>query len=267
MPSPRYPRTQIPKFSPQEIKIADLCARALWYGINFQTGKKQTSDAHLMSLFARHFYFFHKNKIKYTPDVFIDDIKNLIRTCKVTNLYRSLAKMDLKKGRDTIYGSVYKKYHQHLQNPNLKNAVVDATDCLWAQSKGFIINPKYNCLNLASRILFFMAPSLQIFNMNRRVAILFGLQVEPTVHYIEFFELFHKGLKTNQTQLNKYKLPFRRDGLMLITWEEVKRTNWWQRRVLDIAVLIRLNLASAHPNLNSLIKSQHKQDSEDLVIT
>ena len=48
----RYPRTKIPKFSSAEIRTADLCARALWYGINFDTGRKQTSDAELMSYLA-----------------------------------------------------------------------------------------------------------------------------------------------------------------------------------------------------------------------
>ena len=263
----RYPRIPIPKFSTQEIKTADLCARALWYGINFQTGKSQHSDAFLLETFAHHFSYFHKTKTQYRPDVMEADIKRLIKTCKVTNLYRSLAKIDLKKGRNTIYTSVYKAYHKHLKNPNLNSAIEDSLDCLWAQSKGFIANPNHNCLNLASRILFFMAPSLQIFNMNRKVAVLLGLKVEPISHYRELYQVLYKGLKTNQTQLSKYKLPKRRDTLDLIIWNETIRTNWWERRILDIAILIKFNLASVHPQLDSLIKAQHKQDGVDLIIT
>jgi len=57
-------------FSKPELNQANLCATALWYGINFQTGDSyHVGDASLMSNFA--FNFYHKNKKKFTPDIFV----------------------------------------------------------------------------------------------------------------------------------------------------------------------------------------------------
>ena len=38
MPAPKIPRKPIPKFTKTELNKANLCAEALWYGVNFKTG-------------------------------------------------------------------------------------------------------------------------------------------------------------------------------------------------------------------------------------
>ena len=114
----RYPRTKIPKFSSAEIRTADLCARALWYGINFDTGRKQTSDAELMSYLAKYFYTYHKTHTKPNPDIFKPQVEDLIKTCKLNMMYRSLAKMDIQQGIDAMYKDVYPVYRKSLRNPD-----------------------------------------------------------------------------------------------------------------------------------------------------
>ena len=39
MPAPKIPRKPIPKFTKAELNKANLCAEALWYGVNFKTEK------------------------------------------------------------------------------------------------------------------------------------------------------------------------------------------------------------------------------------
>jgi hypothetical protein len=56
MPKPTILRTQIQKFNKAELDVAELCARALWHGISYETGKKITSDAWLLDTFATPFY-------------------------------------------------------------------------------------------------------------------------------------------------------------------------------------------------------------------
>jgi hypothetical protein len=97
--------------------------------------------------------------------------------------------------------------------------------------------------------------------MNNHIAKHFGLQTRPHHHYAEYFKLFSTGMKTNQTLLSKYKMPSARDDLDITTWNEALRTDWWKRRVLDIAVLLHVRKTVVpNPNLRSLVKRQIYKD-------
>lgn len=256
----RYPRTKLPIFSSSEISGANLCSQALWYGINFETGNKQVSDAELMSYLARYFYHYHRTKQRASPDIFENQVKTLIKTCGLTIMNRSLAKMDIKKGIEAMYKDIYPIYKKSLKNPDRTSTSEEAVDCLWKLSKGFIINPKYNCLGLSSRVMFFLSPNLRTFNMNREIAIRYGLQVNPSVHYKAYFDLFNNGLLDNKLQLEKYHMPPMRSTLDMKTYQIASRTDWWQRRVLDLAVIIKIGNKKPYPNLQHLINEQIKID-------
>ena len=263
MPAPTIPRTAIPKFSKTELNTADLCAQALWYGINFETANPfHVSDAHLMNKFAPNFYHYHKQKKKFQPDIFVLDVNELINACGIKMLFRGIADMDLRKGINSLYADVYPKFKKALKTPNEVSTHEVAVQCLESLNKGLVVDPKANRLNLSSRILFFLSPNLQTFNMNNHIAKFFGLQSRPHHHYAEYFQLFSKGMVTNQTNLSKYKMPPARDGLDSVTWNNAARTDWWKRRVLDLAVLqyARTKIA-AHPNLRSSIKRKIAEDS------
>jgi hypothetical protein len=48
MPAPTIARKPIPKFTAREIKTAELCSRALWYGIDFETALSTIYGVELM---------------------------------------------------------------------------------------------------------------------------------------------------------------------------------------------------------------------------
>ena len=253
-------RIPIPKLTKGEIDIANLCSKALWYGIDFETGKNQTSDASLLETFATQFYQYHKNKTPLRPPIMELEVRELIRVCRVYVLYRGLAGMDFKKGIGAIYKEIYDTYKEVIKKSYSGTPQADGANCLRVLSDGIVKKKGDNRLNLSSRILFFLIPDLMIFNMNTKVATEFGLPVRPHYHYADFYDLFAKGLKINQTLLNKLKLP--KDDLNELTfqtWDKVRQTDWWQRRVLDIAILIKLNLATPNPNLAKLIEDKLKQ--------
>ena len=265
MPKPTIPRKPIPKFKKVDLDTAHLCAQALWYGINFETGKFQTSDANLISRFAPYFYEYHKTKKKPNPNIFIQDVRELILACGIKMLFRGIAGMNFRKGINAIYTDVYPIFQKSLKKPNHTSSHIDAIGCLEKLSKGFVVNPKENRLSMASRILFFLSPNLQAFNMNNKIAIAFGLPVRPHYHYAEYFELFAKGLVSNQTGLSKYKMPPLRDDLDYKTWYQVSKTDWWKRRVLDLAVLLLSNPSvTPHPNLKKMIKEAIRRDEDEL---
>lgn len=268
MPKSSIARKPIPKFKKVDLDIANLCAEALWYGINFETGKPQTSDANLMSRFAPFFYEYHQTKIQPNPNIFILDVRDLILACGIKTLFRGIAGMDFHKGINSIYVDVYPIFQKSLKKPSRISSCDDAIKCLGSLSKGFVVDLKDNRLSLASRILFFLSPNLHTFNMNNKIAVAFGLPTRPHYHYADYFELFSKGLITNQTALSKYKMPKMRDNLDYKTWYEASRTDWWKRRVLDIAViLLTSSKVVPHPNLRQLVKEAIKKDKDNSVIT
>ncbi len=268
MPKSSIARKPIPKFKKVDLDIANLCAEALWYGVNFETGKNQTSDAYLMSRFAPFFYEYHQTKKRPNPDIFVAEVRELILACGIKILFRGIAGMDFRKGIDSIYKDVYPVFQQSLKKSSRTSSCADAIECLATLSKGFVINPKDNRLSLASRILFFLSPNLHTFNMNKQIAVAFGLPIRPHYHYADYFELFSKGLITNQTALSKYKMPKMRDNLDYKTWYEASRTDWWRRRVLDIAVILLTSpKVVPHPNLRQLVKEAIKRDKDNSVIT
>lgn len=265
MPTSSIPRKPIPKFKKMDLDTANLCAEALWYGINFETGKAQISDANLLSRFAPYFYEYHKTKKKPNPNIFIQDVRDLILACGIKMLFRGIAGMNFRKGINAIYTDVYPIFQKSLKRPGHTSSYIDAIRCLEVLSKGFVINPKENRLSMASRILFFLSPNLQAFNMNNKIAVAFGLPVRPHYHYAEYFELFSRGLISNQTGLSKYKMPPMRDDLDYKTWHQASKTDWWKRRVLDIAVLLMVSPAiTPHPNLKKIIKEAIKTDEYQL---
>lgn len=262
MPAPTIPRTPIPKFTKAELNRADLCAKALWYGINFQSGDcSHVSDASLMATFAPNFYYFHKNKKRFIPDIFVSDVRELIKTCGVTNLFRWISRMDLRKGINSIYKDVYPQFLIAQKKPNRVSTLKVSVLCLEKLNEGLVSHPTSNQFNLASRILFFLSPNLHTFNLNSNIAKYFGLQYRTEAHYAEYFELFSKGMVTNQTHISKYKMPPARDGLDAVTWNEASRTDWWKRRVLDLAVLLHTSPnVTVDPNLRVYIRRKIKQD-------
>ena len=54
-----------PMFSATELDLANDCARLIWYGISFETGKSCVSDEQLMSYFAApiHRYVHKQNEL------------------------------------------------------------------------------------------------------------------------------------------------------------------------------------------------------------
>ena len=189
------------------------------------------------------------------------DVRELILACGIKMLFRGIAEMDLRKGINSLYKDVYPLFQKSLKSPSRVSSHQVAVKCLESLSKGLVRNPSANRLNLASRILFFLSPNIQAFNMNNSVAIFFGLQTRPHHHYAEYFELFSKGLVTNQNNLSKFKMPPARDDLDIVTWNEASRTDWWKRRVLDLAVLLHTSpKVTVDPNLRVYIRRKIKQD-------
>lgn len=259
MPKPTIPRTPIQKFTKAELDIADLCARALWHGISFETGNKVTSDAWLLDAFATPFYQISSTTSKVNiSDI---DVHALVVACVLYATFRDTNKTHYNAGINCISSNIYPIYTNYLNKIGYMNveqygalAVKELSNALAMQPANHN-KPHPHRTVLSSRIMFFLVPTMPCFNMNNSVALIYGLQSRPFAYRDEYCTLMYNGLQANSSLLNQYTLPQCTDELASETWAKVNASDWWQRRILDIAILIQNNLANPIPNLNALLTS------------
>lgn len=254
MPAHKNQKKKFPKLSRSIIQNAELCCKALWYGINFENGNPQTSDEEFLCVFAMPMFDHAPNKrLPFKPAVFIIDVKNLIKVGKITAVFRMQKYMDFRKAIRKIETSIFPMFFSVLKNPATTDRCLLAIKAIAKLSDGIVTKPNYFQLVLSSRILFFLAPNLMIANMNTAVARHFDLRRQTQKNYADFQLLFREGLKVNQNHLAELELPRNRSHLTQTEWEKIRETDWWQRRVLDIAILLQLKLATPAFGLKKLV--------------
>jgi hypothetical protein len=244
---------KIPKFNKADIETAHLCAKALWYGIDYSTGNPHRSDADLLNIFFGNFNEHAINKNIISPRVFRGDVKELIIAAKVYILFRGINGMNFTKGIATMYSDIFPRMHDATKNPQIANRLQTGQTCLWKLSKGIVVKKHHNRIALSSRILFYLTPNLMIFNYCRPISKYLGLSAIPQNNYISYYKTLEAGLKINQSQLGALRMPPTRDGLTQKDWDIINKSDWWQRRVLDLAILIQTGKFKTHPNLRQLI--------------
>lgn len=237
----------VPKFSDFNLLVAELCAIDLWNGINFENGKKrEISDEELLSDFSNKFYKLIKNS---SPKNFITEasIRRLIRAAKIKALFRSANPLDFKRGIRCIARNIVNLYKNRLQTISYETEAVLELGAHFVKP---IKNPTRNGnfrVPLAARILFFAIPNMQFFNFSNILAEKMLFQKRPQTSISYFNESLKKGLKIN-ISLNKMKLPppsFMKPFL----YKKIYKTNWWQRRVLDLALLLHFKVFNARNEL------------------
>lgn len=252
------PRRPIEIFTKAELNEADLCASALWHGINFKTGKKITSDAWLLDAFATPFYnITSTNTYNGVTDL---DVHELIVACGLYATFRDTNKQHYDSGLNSIASSIYPIYLNWLQKTGGVSeeaygarAVYKLSDALALHNPNSI-NPAPHRTVIASRLLFFLVPTMPCFNMNNTIALKYGLQSRPYAYRDEYCRLMHDGLKANWNLLKTYSLPSCTPEITPKTWAEINKSDWWQRRVLDIAILIKNNVTSSAVGLATTYK-------------
>lgn len=247
--------TKIPiqVFSKSELDIAYECARALWYGINFKNGKYKTSDAELLDAFATPFYNIPKNN-SYTATS--NDILKLFVACQLGSLFRMQNTMDFNAGLLTIHQKIYPIYQNYLQRTATDKVEMFGAECIQELSDGITTTITGKRLVLSSRMLFFIVPTMPIFNMNNHVARAYKLRIHPHLHKDDFCTLMLEGLDKNKALLSTYTLPKDLYGMNVETLGKVASSDWLQRRILDLAILIKLGLAIPNVGLSAIVQAE-----------
>jgi hypothetical protein len=245
---------RIPNISRQTYDLANLCAISLWNGTDYETGKKQlVSDAYLLQKFGIKFI---NAKINNSLMSFsLDEISEFIKVAKLRHRINPLS-VDLFNGNRCLNTSIltYATQQSHRRLNTLKyevGATMSENLGRHFSTKRFVIRngkrirTRNNKTTLASRLLFFTVPSEQCFNLNEDVAKNLYLKGKTALTFNrEYCEALATLLDRDWHILSNFKMPLKNNDISPIVWNEAYKGCWWQRRVLDLAVLLHYKLAS-----------------------
>lgn len=259
MPVRKQPK-KVPVFTSYEMKLAELCATACWEGIDFRTNKiAEVSDQVLLNNFYVSFQRLVKSPT-LPSNITEQQLRQLIRVADVKAMFRSALELDFELGIDGITNLIVPIYKASTdKKPSISrfNAGVKATKELslsWIDNPNPSLNGNYR-VPFTSRILFFCVPEMMIFNFSNPLAEKLNLQVRPQAALPYFNELMFNGLIANRALLNQLKFPDR-SALSLVNWNKISKTDWWQRRVLDIAMLIKFGVSVPHRSFVNEARNQ-----------
>lgn len=252
----RQQRIKVPTFTKAILDLADLCARDLWRGIDYETGKKQVvvrkisnkssvsatavemSEEELLKTFATPFYKKVSNP-KSTLSIPTTSIQEFINIAKLQVVNTRKSNLDYQKGIAVINDEIAKRY----KGWNLENTEKDFSaicdELIKKLSDGlFTSSTKQETgthLALASRILFFTIPDMPIFNLSTPITKGMKLGGEQNEMLVQYTSAMQDGLERNWQLLCNYQMPYP-TTLDSEIWQKARDSGWWQRRVLDLAL-------------------------------
>ena len=236
------------RLSKQDIKNASYCAEALWYGINYKNSNPIFPDELLLKYFAEPMYKNGKYAARFDPDIFKSYVQILKNVCGLKALNFSVNRMNYNQGIVAIKTRIHnhfldvKKKHHRLIPVNLTDTAIRDL------SNGLVTQPRFRQIVLASRILYFNAPNIQTFNISSGLAKNLGLGRVPDKYLTAFNLRMRKIHLANATQLSSCKKP----KILYLKGElanSINATDWWQRRVLDLALLLFFGLVKMDPTI------------------
>lgn len=256
----RKPLIPVPKFRPYILKLAELCAIDLWNGIDYETGKSmEVSDEELLHDFAVPFKYLYEN-----PQTHIQisefSVRRLIRVGRLKAMFRSAQETDFHAGIKAIETLVLPTY-VGWRSGTLKlvetgyglRSTLDLGASFVTVTTVPTRNGNYR-VALASRLLFYLIPDMKLFNFSNGLAKAMQLQSRPQAAIADFSIEMEKGLKKNQIELDKLQMP-KPKIIGEEFWHYIDSSDWWQRRVLDLAMLLHFNVLTAHPALQAQARS------------
>jgi hypothetical protein len=234
----------VPRFKLSEIKIADICAREIWMGKGFvRYGRQPTSEEELLERFAPSGLAL-KNSASAT-NFSLDSIDKLAKVSKLQNFqYQTPYQNGINHFHSTVYptytlwknGSNKLKRHQYPTEINLNwNKLIEPTS---QGPKGLRTHER---IQIANRVLFFALPEMPFFITSKFLRDKVGLFGNNKKKLLKVFnDEMAEGLKLNKSLLSKFTLP-PATTMNSQLWGYINQSDWWQRRVLDLAMLIHQN--------------------------
>jgi hypothetical protein len=244
------PHLLVPQFTQNEVDIAHRCALSLWHGIDYETAKTmETSDAEFLAEYA---LACDAKRLNPQSNFIINEtaLRRLIRVGKLKAMFRSTNPLDFNNGLVTLE-TIIKRYDDFVNGRLQLTEAGLAEEITLELARSFVtltriptINGNYR-LPFASRILAYSFPLLPIFNFSNGLASKMHFQSRPQAALTHYFRELATGHARNQPLLSSLIPPNEPAGMSHTTWQNILSKGWWQRRVLDIALLLHFGVTSA----------------------
>jgi len=172
----------------------------------------------------------------------------------------------LRKQHELSYPQFEQFFSQHFSYYENEIKKASSTADLWKVSSSFMkrvgkslvdVNVQTNAgyrVPLATRILFFALPTYPLANFSNGLAKSLNLQSRPEAAIHPFYQIFQDCLIINSKQLRKYEMPQSLEVLDDDIYLAVRNSDWWQRRVIDIALLLHFNVTKTATPLPAIPK-------------
>lgn len=243
----------VPKLSPYEIKLGELCALDLWDGIDYQTGEDIERDELFLGNFSTHAASLYSGR-RTTLNVSVQDLHNFVIVAGLKNQYQTSNGTDLSKGISAFNAAVLPSYTTWKKKTTTQNSVELVTKAVLDWSPTFVKNPNIGSrvgnyrVAIACRFLFFAFPDFPVFNFSDDLSNSLNLQKRPQAALPYFNQIMAEGMMTNRVLLAKSVMP-QPTSMSLALWKSADKNGWWRRRVLDLALLLHFGRRSARIEL------------------
>ena len=256
---------EIPVLSSALLTLADICARELWSGKNFMTGKPQQysarrgsntttqispiplSDERLLEMFALPFYSHAKaHSISPKVNLLVSQIDPCFIHIAGLNGTRKPTEDGIKAGIKYLLTTIAGDYKGYITDKSKQNSLTKASDYTSQLVDAFGDKGDINHRALAFRILFFAIPDFPCFNYS--VDILKALKLKPTESnfFMKYVEIMDRGYELNWERLCQFEMPLP-NHLDSKAWLRARNHGWWQRRIYDLALLFHFGYNENKP--------------------
>jgi hypothetical protein len=243
----------VPKLTPYEVKLGELCALDLWDGINYQNGKHITRDELFLTNFstpASQLYSGRRN----TLNVAVTDFHEFVVVAGLKSQYQTSNGTDLGKGISAFDSMVVPPYRTWRTGNTTQSSADLVTKAVLDWCPTFVKNPNIGTkdgnhrVSLACRFLFYAFPDFPVFNFSKALQKALILQTRPQDAFPNFNRIMAQGLITNRVLLGKTVMP--QPSIMSVAlWKRAETNGWWKRRVLDLALLLHFGSMTARVEL------------------
>lgn len=242
----------IPIISKSTYDLANQCALLLWHGISYEIGKQQPlSDAaileHLSGMFLKEL---QGKRHKLITKAWCADF------AKTTGLGFRFKRINpnVANGNRVLFKDIVNIYNTRIYGNNCieKYAYAAQYNRILGEALATRGQKNGNVITFASRMLFFAIPSELGFNLNEEIAVNLGYRRDAPSFNMRYCADFANALKRDWSMLVGYKMPCRTNEISQEVWDDAYKNGWWQRRVLDIAVLIQQS-----PSITTYVEDEY----------
>jgi len=243
----------VPKLSPYEVKLGELCALDLWDGIDYQTGEDIERDELFLGNFSTHAASLYSGR-RTTLNVTVQDLHNFVIVAGLKNQYQTSNGTDLAKGLKAFNAAVVPSYTTWKKKTTTQSSVDLVTKAVLDWSPTFVKNPNKGSrvgnhrISIACRFLFYAYPDFPVFNFSDALSESLNLQKRPQAAIPYFNEILAQGMITNRVLLARTVMP-QPTSMSLVLWKRADKNGWWKRRVLDLALLLHFRCMTARVQL------------------